>query len=629
MKHLQTRFILAGCLLIAATIGSSVWSALTFVHLTKVVDQTIGDSRDTIDLTAELAKSLEREDDALLLAVSGDVEKARRNLADERRRGDGSFQKLRDQLRTADPKEQALAQESWQKVEHYRKAGNELLEMAGQSDALAKYHRDVNPLLRDATGACDKLREANFRSMEEAGVQARDEASRGTRVVTIIAILAVLGGITVAVWLARSVIGPVRKLTASMEAVREGNFDQRVPEITSDELGQLAAGFNRMAEALAEYQRSSLGELLAAKTTLEATLNALPNPVFVFAPDGSLAALNAPATDILKDNGAGKSHHLNELPFSDENRTAVAAALAGRDIPLSPPQLQHTFNVVLGGQPRRFLLTAVPIQNFAPGRPGAVAILDDVTEFARLDELRSELIGVASHELRSPLTSVRMNLLMLKEQSDKITPRCEQLLAAAVQGCEELGATIEELLDVTRIEAGQLRLNVAQVDLEAVLSATMRHLRQGYDDAGVKLKIVRDAPSTIILADAPRLGSVFANVLNNALKYSPSSGAVVVRLSSGPEAGANGGQTLHVSVTDQGPGIPVEYRERVFEKFFRVEHHLGHSSNGGVRGTGIGLYLCREIIKAHGGAICCESGEGGIGTRIDISLPRNNLTPVR
>ena len=621
--HLQMRFVLAGCLLIAATIGSSVWSALNFVHLNSVVDQTVNKSRDVIDLTAALEGSLEREDDALLLAVNGDVEKARRNLDQERRRGDASFQKLRDQLGTAVPEEQALAEKCWQKIERYRQAGDGLLGVAGEPDALAKYHRDVNPLLREAAGACDKLREANFRSMEEAGVQARDAASRGTRVVTLIAALAVLGCITVAAWLARSVIGPVRKLTDSMEAIRQGNFDQRVPQITADELGQLAAGFNRMAAALAEYRSSSLGELLAAKTTLEATLNALPNPVFVFAADGSLAASNAPATTILRAKRAPNVKHLNELPLADEHRAAIKAALAGRDVPPSPRCFQNTIDVVLRDQPRRFLLTAVRIQNFAPGRPGAVAILDDVTEFARLDELRSELIGVASHELRSPLTSLRMNLLMLREQSATISPRCEQLLTAAIQGCEELGGTIEELLDVTRIEAGQLRLNLAQVDLEAVLNATRNHLQQGYDDAGVRLKIIRDAPSTVILADAARLRSVFANVLTNALKYAPSGGAVVVRLTVRQNAGTNEGPALQVRVTDQGPGIPVEYRERVFEKFFRIEHHLGQSSNGGVRGTGIGLYLCREIIKAHGGTICCESGDDGIGTSIVISLPAN------
>jgi NtrC-family two-component system sensor histidine kinase KinB len=262
----------------------------------------------------------------------------------------------------------------------------------------------------------------------------------------------------------------------------------------------------------------------------------------------------------------------------------------------------------------------VPIPELTHGRFGAVVVLDDVTEFARLDELRSELIGVASHELRSPLTTLRMNLLMLGEASAALTDRQQQLLAAAVEGCEELGLTIEELLDVTRIEAGQLRLNLAPVDLEALVATALRGLRPRFDDAGVRLAVVRDAPPAVVLGDAARLGSVLGNVLTNALKYSPPGGTVTLRLASGQNAGVNGPATLQVTVTDQGPGVPARFRERVFEKFFRVEHQLGQP-DGASRGTGIGLYLCREIVRAHGGTIACHPGDGGTGTRIAISLP--------
>jgi NtrC-family two-component system sensor histidine kinase KinB len=124
----------------------------------------------------------------------------------------------------------------------------------------------------------------------------------------------------------------------------------------------------------------------------------------------------------------------------------------------------------------------------------------------------------------------------------------------------------------------------------------------------------------VVRGDPARLGSVFANVLTNALKYSPIGGVVTVRLSSGQNAQDPRPGTLQITVTDQGPGVPVEYRERIFEKFFRVEHHLGHRAEG-VRGTGIGLYLCREILQAHGGTITCEAGEGGVGTRFVITLP--------
>ena len=260
-KRLQARFIFAGCLLVAATVGSSLWSALTFVRLNTSVDNTLRESQETIDLSAELHSSLERQDDALLLFLSGHIDQARRDLEAERRRGDLGFERLMRLVGEVD--EQALAVQLRQHIARYRAAGDDLLAHGDRNDGLEAYHRKVNPLLRQAVAGCDQLREANFRSMQQTGVRARDEAARGTRLVVVISVLTVALGIGVAVWLARSVLGPVQELTASVEGIRKGDFDRRVRHISADELGQLGAGFNRMAEALAEYRRSSLGELLS------------------------------------------------------------------------------------------------------------------------------------------------------------------------------------------------------------------------------------------------------------------------------------------------------------------------------------------------------------------------------
>ena len=240
-----------------------------------------------------------------------------------------------------------------------------------------------------------------------------------------------------------------------------------------------------------------------------------------------------------------------------------------------------------------------------------------MTEFARLDELRSELIGVASHELKTPLTTLRVTLGLLAEEAAGLTARQREMLQAALGGCEELGDTIDELLDVTRIEAGQLRLDLTPVDLAATLERALRGLRPRFDDAGVRLRVVQERTPAVAWGDAARLRNVLTNLLTNALKYSPSGGTVTIRVSSGPTDGA---PLLQVAVLDQGPGISAEFRTRVFEKFFRVEHHLGGHPNG-VRGTGIGLYLCREIIKAHGGTIRCEPGDGGAGALVVFTLP--------
>jgi NtrC-family two-component system sensor histidine kinase KinB len=249
-----------------------------------------------------------------------------------------------------------------------------------------------------------------------------------------------------------------------------------------------------------------------------------------------------------------------------------------------------------------------------------VVVLDDVTEFAVLDELRSELVAAASHELKSPLTTIQMNLMLLGEASEAFTDRQREMLETALLGCEELGSTTDELLDVARIEAGQLRLDLAPVDLNVILDAALRLLHTRIDDAEVQIEVRREARPAIVRGDPTRIRNVMTNLLANALKYSPRGARILVEIVSQPSAVSGGPVTLRFAVTDAGPGVPEPFRERIFEKFFRVEHHLDHAPEG-VRGTGIGLYLCREVVKAHGGSIWCQPAAHGIGTVVAFRLP--------
>jgi two-component system, NtrC family, sensor histidine kinase KinB len=620
IRRLQTRFILAGSLLAMIPVGSGFWSAWTFARLGNVVDQTLRDSQAMIDLAAALTDSLEREDDALLLALSGDAEAANRALLEERQRCDAGFGRLRSRLLEYGEKGATTLEELRRTIDDYRSASAALMERAGRPDTWERYHEKVNPLLRRAVRACGSIREQEFAAMRLASVRARDKARAATRIVVGASLAALSLASVVAGWLARSVVGPVHTLSSSVEALRLGDFDHRVVMNSDDELGRLAAGFNRMAETLSEYRRSSLGELLAAKTTLESTLDALPDAVFVIAPDGGFAALNPPARAILQAKRVADARRVHDLPLPPEHREAVETALAGRAVLPPRADFSHAIQARLNGEPRKFLVTAVPIPEFAPRRTGAVVVLDDVTEFARLDELRSELVAVASHELKTPLTTVRMNVLLLGEAAETFTPRQRAMLEAAVQGCEELGSTIDELLDVTRIESGQLRLDLGPVDLERIVDSSLRIMRTRFEDADVRLEVQRNARRTMVFGDPSRLRTVLTNLLSNALKYSPRGGTVVVSMSSRQNAGDGGAHTLQLAVTDAGPGIPEAFRERIFEKFFRVEHHLDRAPKG-VRGTGIGLYLCREIVRAHSGSIWCEPAEGGQGTTFALRLP--------
>jgi two-component system, NtrC family, sensor histidine kinase KinB len=618
IRHLQTRFILAGVLLVMTTIVSGLWSAWTFARLTAVAGKTLQVSQRTIDMTAVLSDALERQDDALLLAVSGNREQAKGKLQAERQRFAHAYTNL---LPTLDrPEEKRAASALQQHAAEYGAAGDVLLSMAGDRDAMAVYQQRVNPALRNAVADCASIRESNFQSMQLAATVARDEARRATIMVAGISAVALLISALVALALARSVLFPIQELGTSLEALRAGDFDRRARVSTSDELGSLAAGFNRMAEALAEFRRVNLGEVLRAKETLEATLRALPDAVLVIDPEGNIVASNPLAKLVLKASGAESAQRITELPLPSASLWAVDAALRGERGNETRAEFSRALSVSLDGRRSKFMFTVIPIPEFTKGRFGAVAILYDVTDFARLDELRTELVGVASHELKTPLTTLRMNLMLLAEKADNLTVLQQEILDTAMLGCQQLADTIDELLDLTRIEAGQLRLAHETVDIDAVIQRAAASLHQRYEDAAVTLLIGHDQERPLVRGDPARLSMVFTNLLTNALKYTPRGGTVSIGIASERNAGNGHVGLVHIAVTDTGPGIPREFRERVFDKFFRVEPHV-EATQTATWGSGIGLYLCRQIVEAHGGKISCETGENGIGTRIVLDLP--------
>jgi len=607
---IRAQFVVAGALLVVVAAVSSAWSALAFKDVSRVVGETIRDSEETTAATAALATALEREDDALLLTLT-DEARGRRVLEADRAATAEAFRQL-DALLTG-PGERDESAALSRAMDAYHRAGDELLAHARDTAARLRYHEEVNPLLRRVVGETAKIREDHFRSSQEVASWARDRAARSTEILTAITLAALASSILVALYLARVVVLPIRSLTSAVEAMRHGDFERRVPRGRDDEVGRLAEGFNRMAEDLAAFRRANIGEVIRAKETLEATLAALPDAVVVIEPGGALASSNPRADALMGGATDGRARKLDALPVGAHTRASVDAALRGtRAATAESVDLAHAVGVEIDGAKRKLLPRVVPIEGLPDGGRGAVLVLSDVTELARLDEMRTELIAVASHELQTPLTTLRMTLLMLQERATALSDRDRELVRTALGGVDQLAGTVDEFLDLTRIEAGQLRLSWDRVDLGALLVREASAARALCSDAGIAVVVEgADQPGLAVRGDAARLHVVIANLIANASKYTPSGGEIALR------ARHLDGRVSLV-VEDTGPGVPPEFRERIFEKFFRVEHH--RDGDAGVRGSGIGLYVAREIVQAHGGTLRCEERSGG-GARLVVTLP--------
>jgi signal transduction histidine kinase len=247
------------------------------------------------------------------------------------------------------------------------------------------------------------------------------------------------------------------------------------------------------------------------------------------------------------------------------------------------------------------------------GGAGAVVILHDVTRFRLLDDVKTNLVATVSHELKTPLTSIRMAVyLLLEERIGALNPKQTELLMAARDDAERLLDLIGNLLDLARLESGASVSDRRLQRPDELVRMAVEDARDLVSVAGLNIvtSVAPALPPVSVSVD--QIGHVFSNLISNAAKHSPPGEDVAIEARS-----ADDGKAVRFSVTDRGPGIPAAERKRVFEKFYRL---AGESKEG----AGLGLAICREIVHSHDGEIGVIPAAGGRGSEFFFTLPAGN-----
>ena len=452
--------------------------------------------------------------------------------------------------------------------------------------------------------AIEKLTQRDFEAAKQAAARV-ETLSTGTRSVMLITIA---GGVVLSLvlaWrLAESLLEPIRLMTASAIALGDGNLDRDVPEVSRDELGQLAKAFNTMAAKLRAYRDATLARVLRAQRTMEATLTSVPDPVFVVGRDGTQEVRNPAAEELSK---------LREFAhgFPSELADAVARVLRTGEHYV-PTDYSRTVTLRVGREDRHFVPRILAVGDKLTEFKGAAIILQDVTKLRLLDDAKTNLVGTVSHELKTPLTSLRMALYLLLEQNlSALTQQQRELLEDPRNDADRLLRILDTLLDITRLESGASSLERTNVGVSALMRQVAGEAHPIMDNAGQRLAVViaPELNGAEFNVDESRIRHVFINLLTNASKFTPSGGFIT--LSAAPE----GPGFIRFSVRDQGPGIPPESVGRIFDRFYRAPNQAKRS------GAGLGLAIAREIVVAHGGSIACVNSEGE-GAEFYFVLPR-------
>jgi PAS domain S-box-containing protein len=293
--------------------------------------------------------------------------------------------------------------------------------------------------------------------------------------------------------------------------------------------------------------------------------------------------------------------------FYDEEQQIVATGVSVLD--------RVEFNPTADGQPRWFSATKVPILSGSGQVIGIIGLSRDITERHEIERLKSEFIATVSHELRTPLTAIRGSLgLLAAGVVGSLPPKAVEMIELAYKNSERLLRLVNDLLDIEKIEAGKMRFRIEPVELVPLVTQAIAANRGFAEQYGVTLALRRHISAGAVSADPDRLMQVFANLLSNGAKFSQPSDTVEISIDRREGM-------LRVSIADRGPGIPQEFRTRIFGKFAQAD-----SSNTRAKGgTGLGLSIAKAIVERMGGRIGFET-EVGIGTIFYVDLPEHGAS---
>lgn len=391
--------------------------------------------------------------------------------------------------------------------------------------------------------------------------------------------------------LAKTMITPIERLTDGTERVAAGDFSRRIEVESGDEIGVLTNTFNHMADVLketleeVENERNKLGTLFLHMT----------DGVVAFSRDGSVIHSNPAAETMLNRKMEGEKY---ERIFGDAARFEDLLAL-------EQPAFVEAQQFVAGRSLELFLAPFSKDES----QGGVLVVIHDVTEQRKAEEMRREFVANVSHELRTPLTNIRSYAETLAASPDLPPETAESFLEVILSESDRMTRIVQDLLTLSRFDYGRMELQFTRFSFREAMDKVFRAMEMEARKRGHRMDKEFQSDLPDIWGDRERLEQVMLNVLSNAVKYTPDGGEI--RLAAGSR-----GDMVWMEVADNGIGIPPEDRDRIFERFYRVDKARSRESGG----TGLGLSIAREIVLQHRGAIELLNRPGP-GITVRITLP--------
>jgi len=492
---------------------------------------------------------------------------------------------------------------------HYSALRDDLVEWQKAGTQLPPNRKELAARFAETRASAEALYQMNLSALTGAA-QAANERARTTRLfVPLLGVITVLLGAIASIGFVRRITAPLEDLARAAQRLGEGNFDTRVQlQSRSDEINALAASFRDMAGSLQRFAKLNVNKLIAERRRNDAVLESISDGLVILDEGGRIERLNPVAAQQLgplERDPVGET--FESLLRKPELDAQIRAQLAPTrvDTALAPDSFDLRFD--RGGEQRTLSYSLMPFAEPGGTGYGLIMTLRDVTLEREFEAMRSSFVMRASHELRTPVTSIRMGLDLLAEKLALPENSLErELLDAVLAETQRMVRLLTDLLDLSRFQSGDQPMDKQPSDVAELLARAGQRFQSAAAEKGIVLGIeLREATLPPCRLDTMQIDRVLDNLLGNALRHTPAGGRVSLCARRYPEG-------IEISVSDTGDGIPIVQQSRIFKPFVQVGRHRG--------GAGLGLAIANEIVHQHGGEIVLSSAPHR-GATFSVRLP--------
>lgn len=414
--------------------------------------------------------------------------------------------------------------------------------------------------------------------------------------------------------LPRSIAGPISQLVEGTQEIARSNYNHRIVISGNGEFKKLADSFNAMTSKLEEYEDVSISKLLIERRRIETIINAIDDPILILDENSEIVFINLvalklsglPSDKVLEKN----IHELSKSNLFFKKVLRGVFPISGK--PAAKPELKFAVD---GGEDyfeAKYLdLSTGSLEHQEERKIGTIVLLQNITAHKKLDIAKTNFIASMSHNFKTPIASSQIGLhLLRKEQTGPLNADQRQLIDSIEEDIQKLLTITSDLLKISEVESENIQLKITSIDLREIIDYAINTIRRQAERKDIRLEVAVSDELPNIMGDAEKIAWVLINLISNAIRYSYSNSTVSLQAKE-----LNG--YIHLRVQDQGQGIPPEYTEKIFARYFRTP-------DTNEKGTGLGLAISRDFMIAQGGSIEVES-EIGKGSSFTVILKKDKL----